>query len=232
SLMEGIPLVPLLIGLFGIVYIFEMGNSKKEKVTQTTKKAAKSITKVLPSFKMLKQLFPVMSVSALIGSFIGIMPGAGMVMAIYIAYDRAVSMYKDKKFGTGVPEGVAAPESANNAVVASSMVPLVSLGIPGNSVSALFLGALMIHGLTPGPSLFEDNHEVAYLLVVCIFVAYIFALQIRLLAAKFASTAILKIPQSILGGIVILLCTTGAFSVRNNLFDVGLAIIIGLLAYC
>jgi len=232
SLMEGIPLVPLLIGLFGIVYIFEMGKSKKEKVTQTTKKAAKSITKVLPSFKMLKQLFPVMSVSALIGSFIGIMPGAGMVMGIYIAYDRAVSMYKDKKFGTGVPEGVAAPESANNAVVASSMVPLVSLGIPGNSVSALFLGALMIHGLTPGPSLFEDNPEVAYLLVVGFFVAYIFALPIGLLAAKFASTAILKIPQSILGGIVILLCTTGAFSVRNNLFDVGLAIIIGLLAYC
>src|SRR5699024_174969 len=120
----------------------------------------------------------------------------------------------------------------NNAVVASSMVPLVSLGIPGNSVSALFLGALMIHGLTPGPSLFEDNPEVAYLLVVGFFVAYIFALPIGLLAAKFASTAILKIPQSILGGIVILLCTTGAFSVRNNLFDVGLAIIIGLLAYC
>src|SRR5699024_12819715 len=131
---------------------------------------------------MLKQLFPVMSVSALIGSFIGIMPGSGMVMGIYIAYDRAVSMYKDKKFGTGVPEGVAAPESANNAVVASSMVPLVSLGIPGNSVSALFLGALMIHGLTPGPSLFEDNPAVAYLLVVGFFVAYIFALSIWVIA--------------------------------------------------
>src|SRR5699024_8724295 len=231
SLMEGIPLVPLLIGLFGIVYIFEMGKSKKEKVTQTTKKAAKSITKVLPSFKMLKQLFPVMSVSALIGSFIGIMPGAGMVMGIYIAYDRAVSMYKDKKFGTGVPEGIAAPEAANNAVVASSMVPLISLGIPGNSVSALFLGALMIHGLAPGPSLFDERPEIAYLLIVGFFVAYLFTLPIGLIAAKLSSKAILSISQSTLAGLIAMLCVTGAYSLRNSLFDVGLAIVIGVLAF-
>lgn len=120
---------------------------------------------------MFKRLTPTMLYSGGLGTIIGILPGAGMIMAVYMAYDHTVRRLKKKvkNFGDGAPEGVAAPEAANNAVVASSMVPLVSLGVPGNSVSALFIGALMIHGLQPGPSLFNNNPEVAYLLIIGFF---------------------------------------------------------------
>ncbi|MDX8047265.1 tripartite tricarboxylate transporter permease [Gracilibacillus sp. S3-1-1] len=229
NLLDGISLIPLLIGLFGISAVLEIAQTAKKD--QASSKKVPKVSRILPEFKLFKRLVPTISISALIGSFIGVIPGAGMIMAIYIAYDQAVRRFKDKKFGTGVPEGVAAPEAANNAVVGSSMVPLLSLGIPGNSASALFLGALMIQGLRPGPELFTDHPDVAYPLIIGFLVAYIFVFPLGILVAKFLSGTILKIPANILNGIVIALCMTGAFAIRNNIFDVWVAIAFGVLGF-
>ena len=178
SLMDGISLIPMLIGLFGITSILEMieGIQKTPKVKEVKQKVEnfkedvkenyKKVKVVLPDKEMAKRLLPIWVQSSVIGNVIGIIPGAGMIMAIFMAYDQASRRRPNLEFGTGVPEGIAAPEAANNAVVASSMVPLLSLGVPGNSTSSLFLGALTMQGLRTGPTLFRDTPEMAYMIIL------------------------------------------------------------------
>jgi len=187
--------------------------------------------RILPTWKMVKRLMPTWLTSSAIGNVIGIIPGAGMLMAIYLAYDQAVRRNKDKKFGTGVPEGVAAPEAANNAVVASSMVPLLSLGVPGNSTSALFLGALLIQGLRPGPSLFTETPEIAYLIVVSFLVANIVMGPMGILLGSSLSKLIFKLPKELLGAMISILCLTGSYAVGNSIFCVWVALAFGLIGY-
>jgi putative tricarboxylic transport membrane protein len=154
-----------------------------------------------------------------------------MIMAIYLAYNQAVRRNKDKEFGTGVPEGVAAPEAANNAVVASSMVPLLSLGVPGNSTSALFIGALMIQGLRPGPSLFKNYPEIAYLIITGFFVANLLMGPMGIALGKLLSTTILQVPREILSGVIVALCATGAFAIGNSVFNIWIMLIFGVLGF-
>ncbi|MBN1828071.1 MAG: tripartite tricarboxylate transporter permease [Deltaproteobacteria bacterium] len=232
-LLEGLPFVPMLIGLFGVTSVFEVAEGLKSRVKDGTfaKMTVPRIGKVLPDLAMVKRLLPTWITSSAIGNLIGVIPGAGMIMAIYMAYDQAIRANKDKKFGTGVPEGIAAPEAANNAVVASSMVPLMSLGVPGNSTSALFLGALMIQGLRPGPSLFQDAPEVAYIIIVGFFVANLIMGPVGILIAKFLSGIIFRIPRETLTAAIALLCVTGAFAVGNSIFNVWIMLIFGILGY-
>ncbi|MCD7908308.1 MAG: tripartite tricarboxylate transporter permease [Clostridium sp.] len=156
ALLEGIPLVPMLIGMFGIGSIIsaisDMKFTKSQgKAAKTTRKKSEYIKMQYPDKKMIKSFLPIWAQSSVIGNVVGAIPGAGMTVAIFMAYDQVKRYRKDLKFGTGVPEGVAAPECANNSVVGSSMIPLLALGVPGNPASSLFLGALLIHGLRTGP---------------------------------------------------------------------------------
>lgn len=229
-LLDGIPLVTLMIGLFGVAAVFEMIFDKavKQPIGEKVK-----VGRILPDFKLFKRILPTALISGTTGTIVGILPGAGMIMAIYLAYDQTVRRlkHKVKNFGQGAPEGVAAPEAANNAVVASSMIPLISLGIPGNSVSALFIGALMIHGLQPGPALFVDSPEISYLLIVSFLAAYVFIFPLGILMAKFLTTTIVKIPKDVLGATVIVLCFTGAFAFKNSVFDFWIIIIFGVIGF-
>ncbi len=230
-LYDGIPLVPMLIGLFGVTSVLELADTIKNDLLSKANLDIKKIGRMLPDKKMVKRLLPVWLTSGTIGNIIGIIPGAGMIMAIYMAYDQAKRRNKDKEFGTGIPEGVAAPETANNAVVASSMVPLMALGVPGNSTSALFIGALMIQGMRPGPSLFKDFPEVAYLIIAAFFVGNLLMGPLGLALGKFMSSSILRLNRYLLNGVIILLCVTGAYSVRNSTFDVWIMIIFGVISY-
>lgn len=231
-LMEGIPLVPMLIGLFGVTATFEtiesVGRSQVVKDVMTN---YRKIRCSIPKRDMMKRLLPTWIRSSILGNIIGIIPGAGMVMAVYLAYDQAVQSRPDLEFGTGVPEGVAAPEAANNAVVASSMVPLVSLGIPGNSTAALFLGALTIQGLRPGPSLFNNTPDVAYLILVAFLVANIMMLPMGIFYCNVMAKSVMRLNRKILSGIVIVLCTTGAFAASNSLFNVVIMLVFGVIGY-
>ena len=236
SLMDGISLIPMLIGLFGITSILEMIESIRSKTAgvdfkEEVKKEYQKVKVTLPNKEMAKRLLPTWAQSSLIGNVIGIIPGAGMIMAIFMAYDQASRRHPELEFGTGVPEGIAAPEAANNAVVASSMVPLLSLGVPGNSTSSLFLGALTIQGLRTGPSLFRDTPDMAYMIILGFIVANIIMLPLCMFYCNFLATAVLRLKREILSGIVLVLCVTGAFAVSNNIFNIYIMIFFGFIGY-
>ncbi len=195
NLMDGISLVPMLIGLFGVTSILEVIETIKAKpaakdFVENVKENYQKVKVVLPDKEMSKRLLPIWAQSSLIGNVIGIIPGAGMVMAIFMAYDQAQRRRPSLPFGTGVPEGIAAPEAANNAVVASSMVPLLSLGVPGNSTSALFLGALTIQGLRTGPTLFRDTPDMAYMIILGFILANIIMLPLSIAYCNVLATAV------------------------------------------
>ena len=228
-LLEGIPLVPMLIGLFGVASILELAASK-EKITNITGNIRQVRVQLLNQ-EMRRRLLPTWARSGIIGTLIGIIPGAGMLMAIYLAYDQAKRRNRSLPFGTGVPEGVAAAETANNAVVASSMVPLLALGVPGNSTSALFLGALTIQGLRPGPSLYADFPDVAYLLVTAFLAANLLMLPIGIGFCNFLAGKILRLRREVLSGAVLILCVSGAFAVSNSIFNIWIVIIFGIIGF-
>ncbi|MBF4692111.1 tripartite tricarboxylate transporter permease [Fusibacter ferrireducens] len=255
NLFDGIPLIPRMIGLFGVLSILKMYDAHKKKShmsqSEITETAANEpeLTEInseaegtsaftdeedkiaLPNLKMTKRLLPTWLRSSFIGNILGVIPGAGMTMAIFVAYDQAQKSKPDLEFGTGVPEGIAAPESANNAVVASSMVPLLSLGIPGNSTSALFLGALTIQGLRTGPTLFKDSPDIAYLVIVGFLLANIVMLPMSLAYCKYFASKVLKLNPHILGAAVLVLCVTGTFAYANNVFHIYAMTFFGLLGY-
>lgn len=229
TLLEGVSMVPMLIGLFGVSSIFEMLETIGgiEGVSGTIR----NIKMQYPDRKLTKRFLPIWMQSSIIGNIVGIIPGAGMTVAIFMAYDQAKRSYPNIPFGTGVPEGVAAPESANNAVTGSSMVPLLSLGIPGNPASAVFLGALMIHGLRTGPSLFRDNATIAYTLVVAFLVASVMLIVLMKVFCDYMATYVLRLKREILSGLVLILCVTGAFASGNNVADVMITAVFGIIGY-
>lgn len=233
-LMDGISLVPMLIGLFGVSSLMDLFETfhGDEIVTALKKTRASGLTKVeLPKGKDMRELLPTWAQSTLIGNIIGIIPGAGMIMAIFMAYNQAIQSNPDKKFGTGVPQGVAAPECANNSVVGSSMVPLLALGIPGNSSSALFLSALTIQGLRTGPSLFNDTPEVAYMVVLGFLLSNILMLPMAVAYTSAFATGVLRMRREILSGIVLVLCVTGAFAIKGNVFSIYIIAFFGIVGY-
>ncbi|SBW02107.1 conserved membrane hypothetical protein [uncultured Alphaproteobacteria bacterium] len=241
NLYEGVPFVPLLVGLFGVTAVLELSEELIRDRRNGT--AARDMPRITDSFvtpwPMIRRLLPSWVQSALIGNVIGIIPGAGMLMAIYMGYERISRRYKrlyagkpgEPAWGEGAPEGIAAPEAANNAVVASSMVPLLSLGIPGNSVSALFIGALMIQGMAPGPLLFIDHPDVAWMIIVAFLVANLVMWPVSLALVRTISGLVFRLPKHVLVPTISLLCLTGAYSDENTVFSIVVALISGIVGY-
>lgn len=230
TLMDGISMVPMLIGLFGISSIMELMDGidiPQSAIPSLTNK----VKMKFPDRKMIKSFLPIWIQSSFIGNIVGIIPGAGMTVAIFMAYDQAKRMRPELDFGSGIPEGVAAPECANNSVTGSSMVPLLALGIPGNPASAVFLGALMIHGLRTGPSLFRDNADIASTIIMAFLVASILLLPLMTIFCNYFATYVLRLRREFLSGLILLLCVTGAFASGNNIGDVGIAVAFGILGY-
>ena len=239
-LFDGVPLVPLLVGLFGITAVMELVEDViKSKRANKPIEEIPALKNVVPSFGLVKRLMPTWLKCSAIGNVIGVIPGAGMLMAIYLGYDNASRSYKKKygkdpkatKWGEGVPEGVAAPEAANNAVVASSMVPLLSLGIPGNSVSALFIAALEVQGMTPGPLLFQRNIDIAWMIILAFVLANIIMGPIAFFTVHGLSRLVYKLPKEILATAIVLLCLSGAYAVNNNIMSIWVALIFGVMGY-
>ena len=241
NLYEGVPFVSMLIGMFGISAALELAEEifKERKLNMEISDLPRITGSLLLPFHLGKRLLPTWMTSAAIGNVVGVLPGAGMIMAIYIAYNQASSRYQRKfkkeaeetKWGEGTPEGIAAPEAANNAVVASSMVPLLSLGIPGNSVSALFIGALMIHGMVPGPLLFINFPHIAWMIIVSFLVANIIMGPVAIFVAKYVSGMVYRLPKQVMVPTIALLCLTGAYADGNSLFNIGVALTSGVLGY-
>jgi putative tricarboxylic transport membrane protein len=227
----GVEILSVLIGFFCIPEMLRIAGEIKmnklidvhiEKQTHVVRKAfLNNFQKPLNFIK-----------SSIIGSFIGVLPGAGGNIANLVAYNEAMRSSDDPdSFGKGNPAGVVATESSNNATVGSSMVPLLTLGIPGSPASAVLFGALMIQGLKPGPQLFTTNADVTYGFMVSLLVAQFMILALGLLAGKSMYKAVTTIPDRILVPAVILLTILGSYAIRNNVMDVIVMFASGIIAY-
>lgn len=229
ELLEGVFIIPALIGLFSMSQVLILTETV---IKDTQSEGKKTISdKIWLSFKEFKSMLVTIIKSSFIGTFIGIIPGAGGDIASFMGYNEAKRFSKNKeKFGTGYPEGVAASEAANNAVTGGSLVPLLTLGVPGNSVTAVLLGGLMIQGLTPGPEMFTKHSEITYAFLMGLILANVAMLILGLGGAK-VFVKVLNIPNSILIPIIFCLSVIGPFALRNSMFDVFLMFLFGILGY-
>ncbi|MDC7227682.1 MAG: tripartite tricarboxylate transporter permease [Spirochaetales bacterium] len=227
NLQAGINFLPAMIGLFAIPQIIS-GIATREKVVPSSQHEVKG---VFSGFKYLFKRMRSIIIGAVLGTGIGAIPGAGGPIAVFLSYDYAKKLSKNKdNFGKGEPDGVAAPEAANNAVAGGALIPMLTLGIPGDPVTAILLGALMIHGLIPGPLLFETNPQFVFAIFWAVLMANVFNLFISMLSVK-VWVKVLKVPQRILLPIILVMCVIGSFSLNNNFFDTGIMFAFGILAY-
>lgn len=235
-LYGGFDLVIVLIGLFALVEVIHRGQYKRQADWEATSGATEKALKLAVDDGKLtkdekKRIRLPKFISSLIGVIIGIIPGTGASMASFLSYDVARKMSKKpEEFGKGSIEGIAAAESANNAVTGATLIPLLTLGIPGDGAVAIMLGALMINGLTPGPNLFTDHGTTIYAIMIgLIFVNLFMFLQGKYLTPLFAK--VVKIPVEILTPIIVVFCFAGAYSIKDSLFDLGISIAFGVIAY-
>lgn len=228
ALFEGVPLVPAVIGLYSAGQVFSLAEMTRKTIMVDTSKAS---DRILPTLDDLKRLKTIIFTGGVIGTIVGIIPGAGVSIGSSISYNTAKSSSKHPElYGTGIIDGVAASESANNGVVGGSLIPLLTLGIPGNVVSAIFLGGLIIHGLRPGSELFTKHASITYALLLGLFVAHVFMLILGLAGARyFAKVA--EFPTAALAPVILSLSVIGSYALRNNFFDVWVMLAFGVLGY-
>ena len=228
NLLSGVSMVPLLIGLFAVCEILQsVGDANKDKGKKVPYKM-KGLGVNLVEFK---DQFINMVRSAVIGVFIGILPGLGANTSSLLAYGAAKSSSKyPEKFGKGYIGGVVASETANNANTGGAIIPLLTLGIPGNTPTALLLAALTVHGVTPGPLIFDKNGALVYAIFTAFILANIYMLLLEWRGIKFF-VKMLDIPKYIMYSIIIALCMVGTYSDKSRPFDILLVVVVGILAY-
>lgn len=225
NLMSGVSYIPLLIGLFAIP---EVINYYVDQIPSQAKRGADATRMTLAEFKRcLKSIFR----GSLIGVIIGAIPGGGPTAAAFLSYGEAqrTSPYRER-FGRGEVEGVCASEAGNNGVAGATLIPLLALGIPGDVVTAVILGAFMLQGLTPGPLLFQENITLIY----AIFCGIMLSSVLLFLAGSAAITSFARIadvPKHMLFPVVLLFCVFGSYAVNNNMFDVLVMIVFGLVGF-
>lgn len=225
NLLGGIGLIPVIIGLFAVSEVLRK-SQQKEKTEILTKKVETKI-----SIKLLSHHWMVVAKSALIGTVIGILPGIGATTAAMVSYSEAVRSSKHPElFGTGIPEGIIAPETANNAAALGTMIPLISLGIPGGASTAVLIGAFVMHGLQPGPMLIKENPSLVYTIFVTMLMLNF---VILLLSKPFIKlfTKIMTVPYHILAGFIIVFSIIGTYAVNNSIMDIWLMLLFGLLGF-
>lgn len=227
EMFNGLPLVVALIGLYSIPEVISSLMDRAQKVESSTAEVKGLFGQMMQVFRYKMVLLR----STVIGLIVGVVPGAGSSIAGFLAYDDAKKASKDPgSFGKGNPIGVISSEASNNAVVGGSLIPTLTLGIPGNAVSAVLLGGLMIHGLKPGPELFTQNMDVTYAFIMSMFLANLAFVPIGLVVAKFG-VSFIKTPVSILGPLVIALGVIGSYTLNASLIDVWIMLAVGMLGY-
>jgi len=227
ELQAGISFLPAMIGLFAIPQIIRGLSGKSSVIPQYDE----HVTGVLPKLRNLVKLTKAMSIGSLIGTGVGAIPGTGGPIGVFLAYDYARKASKHaNQFGKGEPEGVAAPEAANNAVAGGALIPMLTLGIPGDPITAILLGALLIHGLIPGPLLFTQNAHFVYAVFWAYLVANVMNMTVSLSTIKLW-VRVLKVPERILIPIIVVVCIVGTYGLRNTFFDTGIMLTFGIMAF-
>lgn len=226
ELMSGLNFIPVLIGLFALPEIIHR-STKLPRLGGARRSEIGPAATFAEFRKTLKSVFR----GSAIGVILGAIPGIGGAPAAFLSYSEARRNSKNPdNFGKGEPEGVAAAEAGNNGVAGATMIPLLALGVPGDVITAVILGAFMIHGLRPGPIMFEQNLPMIYALFMGILLSSVYLFGIGKLAIKVFSRVAL-VPNRILYPIVFVLCVYGAYAVNNNLFDILVMLVMGLVGY-
>ncbi len=228
QLQQGVNLLVAMIGLFAVPQVIttflDHGHVKPLKIPDNVRAS-------LPTLRQLRDRFWLMVRCSVIGTGIGAIPGTGGPIAAFIAYDHARRFGKrPEDFGKGELSGVIAPETANNAVTGGTMIPLLSLGIPGDPATAVILGGLMLHGLQPGPMLFRTHLSAIYALYIAIVLAYVVILVVQIWGIRIF-VKVLRVPPHLLAVCIIVMCVLGSFAIRNSIFDVYMMSVMGLLGY-
>lgn len=232
NLLGGIPFLPLLIGLFAVSEFFiqierRVSAPGNEAVAPVSKKREDNYV----SWKEFKANIVTIIRSTLIGIGIGALPGSGSAISAFVSYGAAKNASKHpEQFGKGSLEGVFAAETGNNAVTGGALIPLLTLGIPGDAITAIMLGVFLVHGLVPGPDLFIKSGPVIYAVFIGLMVANVLHFFIASLGLKIF-IKLLSISRAVLFSVVIIICVAGAFTANSNIFDVYVMIFFGLLGY-
>jgi putative tricarboxylic transport membrane protein len=226
TLMDGIGLVPMIMGLFGIAEVLvNIEKGFKQDLFQTR------IGGLLPGLEDWKASAGPIARGSLVGFFLGILPGMGTIIPSFVSYalERRISK-RPERFGAGAIEGVAAPESANNAATGGSMIPLLTLGIPANVVMAVLLGIFLVHGVQPGPLLLKEHPEIFWGVITSMYVgnAMLLVLNLPLIGIW---VQLLKIPYRVLFPLILLFCILGVYSLSSNHLDIVIMLVFGVLGY-
>ena len=226
TLRDGLGLVPVAMGLFGIAEVLEnLGATGTQSIYQT------KIKGLLPNAKDWRDSGWPIARGSVIGFLLGILPGPGPVIASFVSYamEKRMSRYPEK-FGTGVIEGVAGPEAANNSATAGSFIPLLSLGIPTSAIMALFMGALMIHGIQPGPLFISKYPELFWGFIASMYIgnAMLLVLNLPLIGIW---VRLLKTPYTILFPLILLFCLIGVYTLNSNTTEILIMLIFGIAGF-
>lgn len=219
-----------MIGLFAVAEVIAgvkriiSGEEKQEKSNE-------KIKNVLPDLGTIKKIWPNILSGDLIGTFIGAIPGAGGDIAVFVSYGASKSASKHPElFGTGIPNGVAATESANNGCSGGAMIPLLSLGVPGDSVTAILLGAFIMKGITPGPMMYIAELPTVYRVFAALMLANLAMLVVGCCGVRFFAK-IVSVEKKMLYPIILIVSLLGAFSINKNVFDVGVCVAVAVIIF-
>jgi putative tricarboxylic transport membrane protein len=226
ELMDGVPFIVVVMGLFGISEVLE---SAEEQMKMDSIRVP--FSRLWPSLSDILQSKWAILRGTVIGFFIGVLPGAGSTLSSFISYgvEKSVSKHPER-FGKGAIEGVAGPETANNAACSGEMVPLLGLGIPSSGSNAMLLGGMMLYGLRPGPMLFQTNPDFVWTVIASMFIGNFILIIMNLpMVPLFAYT--LRLPYSILYPAILLICMVGVYTLNSHIFDVWAMLILGVAGY-
>lgn len=230
GLLDGFQFIPTLIGLFAVAEVIA-GVERIIRGEEHTASSSEKIKNVLPDLATIKQIWPNIISGGLIGTFIGAIPGAGGDIAVFVSYGASKSASKHPElYGTGIPQGVAATESANNGCSGGAMIPLLSLGVPGDSVTAILLGAFIMKGITPGPMMYISELPTVYRVFAALMLANLCMLIVGCLGVRFFAK-IVSVEKTMLYPIILVISLLGAFSINKSVFDVGVCVAFGVLGW-
>lgn len=227
-LSDGIEYLVVMVGAFGLGEVFTRMERGFKSAPIT---AVGAVETRLPRMRELAATKGTFARGTVLGILIGIVPGAGATVASFLSYGIEAQYGKRRALmGTGIPEGIVAPQTAATSSVGGAMIPLITMGIPGSGATAIILGAFLLHGLQPGPQVFESSSHIVYAIFASMFVAVIGMCLIGYFAAR-PLVRVLEFPEVIVSAYVVMCCILGAFAARNNITDVWLVVVFGVVGY-
>lgn len=233
-LLGGIPFTPFVIGAVGFAQVINLINERDADAAKRAKNTDKAMKLSLRGSMLtghdFKRLFPPALRSGFLGTFVGVLPGAGATTGSFMGYAVQKKFKSEEELGTGAIEGIAAGEAANNAAAAGAFAPLLALGIPGSGTGAVLLGGLMMWGLSPGPLLFQNEPEFCWGLIASLFLANIFTLAVAVCVIPFL-IKILSVPVKYMIPIITVVCVVGAYSTSNSMYGVVVMFLSGIVGY-